>query len=85
MSWDPLTGLITYDPGAEVKDLPAGEVHTVTFTYQVTADWGFSSSATVTLDITKLEERELVIKAAREAFDAIKKEGIGVSTGGGGR
>jgi carboxyl-terminal processing protease len=39
---------------------------------------------TITLDITKLEERELVIKAARDAFTAIKKEGIGVTTGSGG-
>jgi carboxyl-terminal processing protease len=45
---------------------------------------GTGVAPTITLDITKLEEREIVLKAAREAFDAIKKEGIGVNAAGGG-
>ena len=45
---------------------------------------GTGVAPTITLDITKLQEREIVIKAAREAFEAIKKQGIGVSAGGGG-
>jgi carboxyl-terminal processing protease len=45
---------------------------------------GSGVAPTVALDINKLEEREIVIKAARDAFAAIKKEGIGVTTGTGG-
>jgi carboxyl-terminal processing protease len=45
---------------------------------------GTGVAPTIILDITKLEEREIVLKAAREAFDAIKKEGIGVNAGSGG-
>jgi carboxyl-terminal processing protease len=45
---------------------------------------GTGVAPTVTLDITKLQERDAVLKAAREAFEAIKKEGIGASSGGGG-
>lgn len=45
---------------------------------------GTGVAPTITLDITKLEEREIVLRAAREAFEAIKKQGIGATAGSGG-
>ena len=46
---------------------------------------GTGVAPAIAIEATKLEEREIVLKIAREAFDAIKKEGIGVSAGGGGK
>ncbi|MDQ2985821.1 MAG: S41 family peptidase [Armatimonadota bacterium] len=42
---------------------------------------GTGVAPSITLDVTKLEEREEVMKAAKQAFDAIKREGIGITAG----
>ena len=44
---------------------------------------GTGVAPAIAIEATKLEEREIIVKVAKEAFDAIKKEGIGITTGGG--
>lgn len=46
---------------------------------------GTGVAPAIKVEVAKLEERADVLKAAQEAFLAIKREGIGVSSGGGGK
>lgn len=45
---------------------------------------GTGVAPSIKVEVTKLEERAEVIKAATEAFSAIKREGIGLTSGDGG-
>jgi carboxyl-terminal processing protease len=42
---------------------------------------GTGVAPNIILDVTKLEERDAIVKAAKEAFDAIRREGVGITTG----
>jgi C-terminal processing protease CtpA/Prc len=46
---------------------------------------GTGVAPSLAVEVTKLEERAEIVKVATEAFLAIKREGIGVSSGGGGK
>jgi carboxyl-terminal processing protease len=42
---------------------------------------GTGVAPSIALDAAKLEDREVIVKAAKEAFDAIRREGIGITAG----
>src|SRR5690606_2010369 len=49
-------GTFTFDPGAAFQDLSAGQTRTVTFSYSATDAHGVSSTGTVTVTVTGVND-----------------------------